>query len=173
MNVHIAASVDGRIAAIGPRAVHGARHDTHAFEASDLKDSMHGIFAIGDLGYAGAEGIDIVPIKRASKCEVRPSDKQFNSSIATIRALNEQAVAHFKSWRMMSEEGGRYRAPIEKFEETLQTIIGLVFFRAFALSLQEHPSPVDRQVIGHRDFRCGIGTVPNLDQNPISAADQA
>lgn len=132
MNVQIASSTDGRIAAIGPRAVHGARHDAHAFEASGLKGIMDGISTIGDLGYAGVEGIDIVPIKRAPKCELRPCDKQLNTSIAKIRALNEQAVAHFKSWRMMSEEGGRYRAPIDKFEETLQAVIGLTFFRAFA-----------------------------------------
>ena len=132
INVQIASSTDGRIAAIGPRAVHGARHDAHAFEASGLKDIMDGISSIGDLGYVGVEGIDIVPIKRAPKCELRPCDKQFNTSIAKIRALNEQAVAHFKSWRMMSEEGGRYRAPIDKFEEKLQAITGLIFFRAFA-----------------------------------------
>jgi hypothetical protein len=41
-------------------------------------------------------------------------------------------VATLKTWRMLSEEGGRYRAPIEKFEETLQTITGLFFFRAYA-----------------------------------------
>jgi hypothetical protein len=49
MNVQIASSTDGRIAAIGPRAVHGARHDAHAFEASGLKDIMTGISAIGTL----------------------------------------------------------------------------------------------------------------------------
>jgi hypothetical protein len=37
MNVQVAANLDGRIAAIGPLAVHGARHDAHAFEASGLK----------------------------------------------------------------------------------------------------------------------------------------
>jgi hypothetical protein len=132
MNVQIASATDGRIAAIGPRVVHGARHDAHAFQASGLKDIMDGISAIGDLGYVGVEGIDIVPVKRAPKCELRPCDKQLNTSIAKIRALNEQAIAHFKSWRMMSEEGGRYRAPIDKFEETLQAITGLIFFRAFA-----------------------------------------
>ena len=33
MNVQIAAALDGRIAAIGPVAVHGARHDAHASPA--------------------------------------------------------------------------------------------------------------------------------------------
>jgi hypothetical protein len=32
---------------------------------------------------------------------------------------------------MLSEEGGRFRPPIEKFEETLQAIIGLMFFRGY------------------------------------------
>lgn len=132
MNVQIASSTQGRIAAVGPLAVHGARHDAHAFEASGLKEIMAGISAIGDLGYVGVDGVDIVPIKRAPKTELRACDKQFNTSIAKVRALNEQAVAHFKSWRMMSEEGGRCRIPIHKFEETLQAIIGLMFFRSFA-----------------------------------------
>jgi hypothetical protein len=109
-----------------------ARHDAHAFEASGLKEITAGISAIGDLGYVGVDGVDIVPIKRAPKTELRACDKQFNTSIAKVRALNEQAVAHFKSWRMMSEEGGRCRIPIHKFEETLQAIIGLMFFRSFA-----------------------------------------
>ena len=132
MNVQIAASMEGRIAAVGPIAVHGARHDAYAFEASGLKQMMEGISAIGDLGYAGVEGIGIVPIKRAPRCEIRDCDKKFNTEVSKIRALNEQAVASFKTWRMLSEEGGRYRAPIEKFEETLQAITGLFFFRAFA-----------------------------------------
>jgi hypothetical protein len=32
---------------------------------------------------------------------------------------------------MLSEEGGRYRAPIEKYEEMLQTVTGLIFFAAY------------------------------------------
>ena len=36
MNVQIAASMDGHLAAVGPIAVHGGRHDAHAFEASGL-----------------------------------------------------------------------------------------------------------------------------------------
>jgi hypothetical protein len=61
MNVQVAASMDGQVAAIGPTAVHGA----HAFAASGLKRLLAGIPAIGDLGYVGVDGITIVPIKRA------------------------------------------------------------------------------------------------------------
>lgn len=131
MNIQVSANLEGRIAAIGPIAVHGARHDAHAFPASGLQQLLADIPAIGDLGYVGVDGITIVPIKRAPKCDIRDCDKEFNAEVARLRALNEQAVASLKGWRMLSQEGGRYRAPIDKFEETLQTIIGLLFFRAF------------------------------------------
>jgi hypothetical protein len=124
--------MDGRIAAVGPIAVHGARHDAHAFEASGLKEIITGFPAIADLGYVGVDGITIAPIKRAPKCEIRDCDKKCNTELSKIRALIEQAVATLKGWRMLSQEGGRYRAPIEKYEETLQAIIGLLFLRAFA-----------------------------------------
>jgi hypothetical protein len=105
MNVQIASSTDGRIAAIGPRAVHGAHHDAHAFEASGLKDIMDGISSIGDLGYVGVEGIDIVPIKRAPKCELRPCDKQFNTSIAKIRS--PQRASRRALQKLADDERGR------------------------------------------------------------------
>jgi hypothetical protein len=132
MNVQVAATLGGKVAAVGPLAVHGARHDAYAFQASGLKELLKDIPAAGDLGYVGVEGISIIPIKRAAKCDLRDCDTEFNIAFSKVRAAIERAIAHFKSWRMMSEEGGRFRAPPEKFEETLQTITGLMFLKAFA-----------------------------------------
>jgi len=39
--------------------------------------------------------------------------------------------AHLKTWRMLSEEGGRYRAPISKYATMLQAVIGLCFYAAY------------------------------------------
>jgi hypothetical protein len=128
MNVQVAAALDGRIAAVGPLAVHGARHDAYAFEASGLKKILADVPAAADLGYVGVEGIDIIPVKRVPGCDLRDCDADFNAAFSKIRAAVERAVAHLKTWRMLSEEGGRFRAPIHKFEETLQTITGLMFF---------------------------------------------
>ena len=44
-----------------------------------------------------------------------------------IRAAAERAVASVKTWRMLSEEGGRYRAPISKYGEMLAAVTGLFF----------------------------------------------
>ena len=56
----------------------------------------------------------------------------FNKALSALRAANERAVARLKTWRMLSEEGGRYRPPIAKFDETLTAITGLLNFARFA-----------------------------------------
>ncbi len=132
MNVQVAATLDGRVAAVGPFAVHGARHDAHAFKASGLQEILKDIQTAADLGYLGVEGIDVIPFKRPAGGALRECDAEFNADFSKVRAAIERAIAHLKTWRMLSEEGGRFRAPIDKFEETLQAIIGLMFFRAFA-----------------------------------------
>lgn len=132
MNVQIAASMKGDIAAIGPFPVHGARHDAHAFEASGLKDILD---AAGDpdnsgadLGYIGVEGIKIVPFRKPAGRELKDWQREFNAAYSKIRAVVEHAVAKVKRWRMLSEEGGRYRCPIEKYESMLAAVAGLHFF---------------------------------------------
>jgi transposase len=131
MNVQVAASLDGRIAAIGPLAVHGARHDAHAFEASGLKAKLAGIETAADLGYIGVEGITIVPYKKPVGIDLLDSRTESNTLLSKIRAAVERAIAHVKTWRMLSQDGGRYRAPIEKYEEMLQAVTGLIFLSAY------------------------------------------
>ena len=68
MNVQIAASLSGDVAAIGPVPVHGARHDAYAFAASGLKDLLEESRNPGDtaadLGYIGVDGIGTVPFRK-------------------------------------------------------------------------------------------------------------
>jgi DDE superfamily endonuclease len=126
MNVQIACDLDGELAAIGPVPVPGARHDAYAFAASGLRDLMDGIDIVADLGYIGVEGIDLVPIRRRPGQELHEKAKQDNRVLSSIRAAVERAVAHVKTWRMLSEEGGRFRPPIEKFPEMLAAVWGLI-----------------------------------------------
>ncbi|MGB6457940.1 MAG: transposase family protein [Streptosporangiaceae bacterium] len=117
MNVQLAASMSGRVAAVGPVAVPGSRHDAAAFEASGLKDLIGGTSTVADLGYTGVDGIAIVPFRTPPGGQLHHSHKQFNASLSAIRTAAERAVAHLKTWRMLSEEGGRFRPPITKFQE--------------------------------------------------------
>ncbi|MCA1694695.1 MAG: transposase family protein [Actinobacteria bacterium] len=68
--------------------------------------------------------------KRSPGGELTTNQAEFNTALSKIRAAVEHAIAHLKTWRMLSEEGGRYRAPIEKYQSMLKAIIGLFFFAA-------------------------------------------
>jgi hypothetical protein len=128
MNLQIAATPGGRVAAIGAVPVHGARHDAHAFEASGLKNLLAGLPAAADLGYLGVDGIAIVPFRTPPGGRLHDSQAAFNKELSGIRAAAERAVASVKTWRMLSEEGGRYRARISKYSEMFAAVTGLFFF---------------------------------------------
>jgi hypothetical protein len=131
MNLQIAATLSGRLAAVGPVPVHGARHDAHAFGASGLTTVLADIPTAADLGYVGVEGIEIVPVKRLPGESLTTTQAEFNTALSKIRAAVEHAIAHLKTWRMLSEEGGRYRAPIQKYQSMLKAVTGLYFFAAY------------------------------------------
>lgn len=136
MSVQIACNLNGDVAAIGPVPVHGARHDAYAFAASGLKDILEYHEFKGnsgaDLGYVGVDGINIVPFKRLSGKDLLDWQREFNTDFSKARAAVEHAVAKVKTWRMLSEEGGRYRCPIDKYEGVLAAITGLYFFAEYS-----------------------------------------
>jgi hypothetical protein len=136
INVQIAANLNGSVAAIGPVPVPGSRHDAYAYAASGLKDILdatgYSDNSGADLGYVGVEGIRIVPFKKPSGGELKDWQRLFNTDYSKIRAAVEHAVAKVKTWRMLSEEGGRYRCPIDKFESMLAAVTGLLFFTEYS-----------------------------------------
>jgi hypothetical protein len=125
------ATLDGKLAAVGPVPIHGARHDAHAYAASGLADILLDYPTVADLGYVGVNGIDDVPVTRAPGADLQPEQTEFNTALSKIRAAVEHAIAHLKTWRMLSEEKGRYRAPIKKYEIMIKTIVGLYFFATY------------------------------------------
>lgn len=136
MNIQIAANLKGDVAAIGPVPVHGARHDAYAYEASGLKEILDASGdpdnSGGDLGYIGVDGIKIVPFRKPSGGELKEWQREFNGNFSKIRSAVEHAVAKVKTWRMLSEEGGRFRCPIDKYESMLTAVTGLLFFAEYS-----------------------------------------
>lgn len=131
MNLQVAATLDGRLAAVGATPVHGARHDAHAYSASGLAGALADLHTVADLGYLGVHGIDLAPIRKPAGGELHHADAEFNTHLSRIRAPAEHAIAHLKTWRMLSEEGGRYRPPIKKYPSMLKAVIGLFFFSTY------------------------------------------
>jgi len=72
-----------------------------------------------------------VPFKKKKGQNLLDWQTEFNGDFSKLRAAVERAVAKVKTWRMLSEEGGRYRCPIEKFESMLAAVTGLYFFSQF------------------------------------------
>ena len=56
---------------------------------------------------------------------------QFNTALSKTRAAVEHAIAHLKTWRMLSEEGERYRPPISKYTSLIKAITGPYFFATY------------------------------------------
>jgi len=96
MNVQIAATLAGDLAAVGPVPVPGARHDAHAFAASGLQDLLAGMDTAAGLGYLGVDGIGLVPYGTppGGKLHASQADR------SNIRAAVERVIARFKAWRM-------------------------------------------------------------------------
>jgi hypothetical protein len=89
---------------------------------------LAGMDAAPDLGCTGVEGIGIVPFRTPPGGKLHDSQAAFSTGLSKIRAAVERAIAHLKTWRMLSGEGGRFRPPLCKFESTLKAITGLFFF---------------------------------------------
>jgi hypothetical protein len=128
MKVQIACSMDGDLVAIGPVQVPGSRHDAYAYAASGLRVLMDGIRQLADLGRIGVEVRDLVPYKRMPGRGL-PANRKREHPVPGVRAAVERAVAHVKSRRIPSEEGGRCRAPIERLPEVPAAITGIVNLR--------------------------------------------
>lgn len=103
-------------------------YDAHSFAAAGLTTLLTNMPTVADLGYVGVEGIEFVPFKRLPGDDLNASQAEFNTALRKICAAVEHVIAHPKTWRMLSEEGGRCRAPIQKYQSILIAVIGLYFF---------------------------------------------
>lgn len=110
--------------------MHGARHDAHAFAASGLTKTLADIHTLADLGYLDDDGIDLAPIRKRQAEELHQTHAAFNTQLSKISARRGTCRRSPQTWRMLSEEDGRYRAPIAKYASMLKPITGLYFFTA-------------------------------------------
>jgi hypothetical protein len=80
---------------------------------------------LGDKGYVGNSML--TPIKKPIGRNLLDWEKEFNMQINKIHAVDEQAIANFKSWRILHTD---YRRPISTFTATISAVIGLYFYAA-------------------------------------------
>ena len=123
MNAQLACTIYGKLAWISD-PVDGSRHDSHCVEESGVLITMNPENWIGDKGYIGNNMI--TPFRKPRRAEFEPGEKEYNKSIAQIRWIVEQAIANFKTWRIMHTD---YRRPLDTFDTTISAVVGLHFYR--------------------------------------------
>ena len=123
MSVLVACTLEGRLSWISD-PVPGSRHDNYIVGDSSVLDGVDPLDYIGDKGFVG-NGM-ITPFKKPARGELLGWQKEFNSQVNKIRWVIEQAIANFKTWRIMHTD---YRRPVETFTETIAVVTGLEFYR--------------------------------------------
>jgi hypothetical protein len=51
-----------------------------------------------------------------------------NKVVNSLRAAVERAIAHMKTWKILHTD---YRRPLHTFTDTLDAVVGLIFFQGF------------------------------------------
>lgn len=122
-SLQVLANLRGGIAYISQPQV-GSMHDVEAFRQTGLAEILDLPNTIGDKGYIGV-GID-TPTRKPIGHELAESQKKENSSINSLRAAVERAIAHVKNWRVLHTD---YRRPLRTVADTIDAVVGLIFFK--------------------------------------------
>ena len=118
--VQIMGTVHGRVDA-GSDAYPGSWHDKHCFDEAGLAQILAGCGGlVGDSGYQGTDAV--TPIKQRSGRKLTDDERRFNSQIASLRYVVEQAIAHIKNWRIMTT---RYRGHLDRINNVILAVVGL------------------------------------------------
>jgi DDE superfamily endonuclease/Helix-turn-helix of DDE superfamily endonuclease len=122
MKVLIACTPAGRPAWISA-PVNGKHHDMYLWNQLGLSAGSDPFAFCGDTAFTGS-GMT-VPLKKPRKAEFEPWEKEYNKSIAQVRWIVEQAIANFKTWRIIHTG---HRRPVETFPETIAAVTALHFY---------------------------------------------
>ena len=122
MKVLLACTPAGRPAWIS-HPVTGNHHDMHILKENGLPGRAGESVFCGDGGFTGS-GI-ITPVRKPRYAEFEPWQEEYNKSIVKVRWVVEQAIANFKTWRIMHTD---YRRPIKTFPETISAVTALHFY---------------------------------------------
>lgn len=126
-NVQLVCLLDGTAVYISD-PLPGKTHDYTAFRETPVAEIvLRSGGGIGDRGYQGT-GM-ITPRKKpiGPLGELSIADKECNKEISALRALVEQAIAHFKSWRIFCTD---YRRPYCTYRDAYDAARSLFYYSA-------------------------------------------
>jgi hypothetical protein len=121
----IITTLTGRVTFVS-EPVPGNQHDMTKLEGSECEMILKlAGDTIGDKGFIGTDYI-ITPVRKPKGRDLHKSEHDYNNQISSLRAPVERAVAHLKTWRILSTD---YRRPLKTFSSSFRAAIGLYFFK--------------------------------------------
>lgn len=125
LSIQVACTATGDLVAVSDPAP-GARHDAKALELCGWDEVLTHIEAswIADTAYIATTAI--TPIKKHVGRERTEWEKQFNRTIASLRAPVERCIAHLKNWKFLSKG---YRGRLTKLPKIIHIVTQLELLR--------------------------------------------
>lgn len=102
----------------------GSTHDMKALRESRLLDYIPPDHITADKGYIGS-GCD-TPYRKKPGQQLENYQHRFNTGIQRIRYVVERAIAHLKTWRILSTPN---RLPLTKAIQTITIICKIIFYQ--------------------------------------------
>ena len=125
LSIQIASTASGELIAVSD-PVPGARHDAKALELCGWAKILNhdAVNWIADSAYVGTSAI--TPIKKAPGRERLEWEKEFNRTIAGLRAPVEHCIAHMKNWKILSKG---YRGRLAELPGIIRIVTQLELLR--------------------------------------------
>ncbi|MFI1184623.1 transposase family protein [Streptomyces sp. NPDC020799] len=101
-------------------------HDSYAYTASGLKATAGRRPGLGDKGYQGSDLL--TPYKKPRHRSLTDAERDCKRTHSSIRSAAERRIGHLKNWKVLAED---YRGPLDRFPETLDTVIQLELLRTW------------------------------------------
>ena len=98
------------------------------FKQSSVPELLAGAPIIANLGYVGI----MTGTWRPPGGTLTDRQKSANQSLAGVRSVIEQTIAHVKNWKVLKH----YRGPLDQFDRTLRCVEALYYLEH---SHQRHP----------------------------------
>lgn len=125
LSLQIAATSDGQLLAVSDPAP-GSRHDAKALELCGWKTTLDQVDVdwIADTAYIATTAR--TPIKKSPGRERIDWEREYNRTVASLRAPVEHAIAHLKDWKILATG---YRGRLAELPRLISLVTRLKLFQ--------------------------------------------
>lgn len=125
LSIQIAATSHGQLLAVSD-PVPGSRHDAKALELCGWKTILDQVDVEWVAGTAYIATTALMPVKKTPGRERLDWEREYNRTVASLRAPVEHAIAHLKDWKILATG---YRGRLAELPQLIALVTRLELFR--------------------------------------------